>query len=247
MNYSIVIPVHNEEASLESFITAFMRELPHTVPLREVNLVENGSTDGTLAVCNRLRDQFPGMVRVHSVGRASYGEAIKLGIMESRGTHLSILECDCLNVQFVCDSINLFRRHDARFIVASKRHPESVDRRPWKRRLLTFTYNQILRWTIGYPGTDTHGLKSMESICAKRLCRLATTSDEVFQTEIVLLAWRFGIEIHERPIRIEEMRSAPIPILKRTPKILNTVKELKQSLDRFPREGVHIDEVVVDQ
>lgn len=235
MEYSIIIPAHNEESNLERFVAAFLDNLPSGIPVAEVLLVENGSKDCTLQACRRLQERFPRQIRVFSIARASYGEAIRHGMLQSRGTHLSILECDCLNMEFVSDSIELFRSENARFIVASKRHPKSVDRRPLKRRVLTALYNYLLLHIIfGYPGSDTHGLKSIEVSCAKELCELAITSDETFQTEIVLLAWRLGIKIHERPIQLRETRKAPVAVLKRVPKVLDTVRQLKRSLDRFP-------------
>jgi glycosyltransferase involved in cell wall biosynthesis len=234
MEYSIVIPAHNEALNLEPFVTSFIQNLPQHVVLTEVVLVENGSTDDTLQACYRLQQNFPMQIRVLSIGRASYGEAIKQGMLQSRGTHLSILECDCLSADFVSDSIQLFKAGKIRFIVASKRHPESADGRPIKRRLFTAVYNRCLSHLFGYPGTDTHGLKSIETSCAKQLCELAITTDEIFQTEIVLLAWRLGVEIHERPIRIRETRQAPVAIFKRIPMVLDTIRELKRSLARFP-------------
>jgi hypothetical protein len=167
--------------------------------------------------------------------RGSYGEAIKTGMLESTGTHLSILECDVLDWGFVSRSIAIFREGRARFIVGSKRHKDAADRRPFKRRALTALYNlAFLRLCFGYPGTDTHGLKSIEAECAKQLCQTAVTTDEVFQVEIVLLAWRMGIAIDEIPIEIREVRSAPVSIRRRLPKVLGTVRELKKSLRRFP-------------
>ena len=102
-------------------------------------------------------------------------------------------------------------------------------------RVLTALYNVILlRLFIGYPGTDTHGLKSIDAECAGILCKAALTTDEVFQTEIVLLAWRLGITIDEIPVDISEMRTAPVTVLRRVPKVLDTVRQLKKSLQRFP-------------
>lgn len=236
MDYSIVIPAHNEATNLERFVTSFLQNLPRSVALAEIVLVENGSTDDTLQACYRLQQSFPKQIRVLSIGRASYGEAIKQGMLQARGTHLSILECDCLDADFVSDSVKLFQCQNARFIVASKRHPESLDRRPLKRRLLTAFYNYLVMSSVGYPGTDTHGLKSIETGLAKQLCELAITSDEIFQTEIVLLAWRLGVEICERPIRIRETRPAPVAIFKRVPMVLDTVRQLKHSLRRFPEK-----------
>ena len=95
-------------------------------------------------------------------------------MLASTGSHLSILECDFLDSSFVAKSIAIFRNGNAQLIVGSKRHSESSDRRPFKRRMLTLLYNLVLlQWFIGYPGTDTHGLKSIESGCARKLCREA--------------------------------------------------------------------------
>lgn len=121
-------------------------------------------------------------------------------------------------------------------MVGSKRHPESIDRRPLKRRLLTTLYNFVfLRLFIRYPGTDTHGLKSLETPVAKKLCQIAITTDEVFQTEIVLLAWRLGVEIKEIPVQIREMRNPTVTVARRLPKVVNTVRAVQKSLARFPK------------
>ena len=240
MQYTIVIPAHNESANIDAHVTRFIENLPSEVAeiLKEVIIVENGSTDGTLDVCRCLEQRFPDLVRIVTIPRGSYGEAIKLGMLESRGTHLSILECDFLDSAFVVKSIALFRTNKAELIVGSKRHRESIDRRPLKRRVLTAIYNLILlRLFIGYPGTDTHGLKSIEADCAKKLCGKALTTDEVFQTEIVLLAWQLGIKIDEIPVNISEVRTAPVTVLLRVPKVLKTVWELKRSLNRFPAQN----------
>jgi Glycosyl transferase family 2 len=237
MQHSIVIPVHNEAQHLEAQISSFLRSIPPelTGVLREVILVENGSTDETRDVCYRLKQRYPDRIRVCVLSRGSYGEAIRKGMLESTGTHLSILECDVLDWSFVSRSIALFGEGFAQFIVGSKRHKDSMDRRPFKRRALTALYNLLLlRLCLGYPGTDTHGLKSIETECAKRLCQAAVTTDEVLQTEIVLLAWRMGMRIEEIPIQIREMRNTSVSIRRRLPKVLGTVEELKRSLRRFP-------------
>jgi glycosyltransferase involved in cell wall biosynthesis len=236
MKYSIIIPAHNEAQTIEQYISRFIRELPQSVSnvLLEVIIVENGSKDDTRAACERLREAFPNLIHVFSINRGSYGEAVKRGILETRGSHLSILECDFLDAKFVQDSISLFQAANVEFIIASKRHPDSLDRRPLKRRILTWGFNRVLNSISGYPGSDTHGLKSLETQLAKKLCELSITTDEIFQTEIVLLAWRLGRKIEELPIQIEERRATSVSIVQRLPKIVNLVSELRKSIKRFP-------------
>jgi len=240
MKYSIIIPAHNEAQTIEEFVCQFVSVLPASVSdvLCELIIVENGSSDHTLAACKRLQGAFPCLVRVLSNERGSYGEAIKRGILESCGSHLSILECDYLDEHFVERSIALFSSACADLIVASKRHPESVDRRPLKRRLLTWGFNRLLNIFVGYPGSDTHGLKSIETDLAKRLCELSITTDEIFQTEIVLIAWRLGARIREVPVRIEERRTTPVSIQRRLPKVIKIVSGLRKSVERFPATDV---------
>jgi hypothetical protein len=243
MRLSIVIPVHNEAPHIEAHIEGFLAATPAEIgrSVQEIILVENGSTDGTGDACSRLRERYPDLIRVCVLPRGSYGEAIKTGMLEATGTHLSILECDVLDWDFVSRSLAIFREGFTQFIVGSKRHRDSVDGRPFKRRALTALYNVVfLRLCLNYPGTDTHGLKSIETDCAKRLCRAASTTDEVFQTEVVLLAWRLGVRIEEIPIRIREMRSTPVSIRRRLPKVLNTVQQLKTSLRRFPEPTSYV-------
>jgi glycosyltransferase involved in cell wall biosynthesis len=237
LEYSIIIPVHNEAQHLESQVTRFVQGLTAdlTSIVREIILVENGSTDGTLEVCRTLESRHPSLVRVITISRGSYGEAIKRGMLDSRGTHLSILECDFLDPDFVSRSIAVFRASNTGVIVGSKRHPEAVDRRPFKRRALTYLYNTFfLRLCLRYPGSDTHGLKSFRTPVAKELCEKAITTDEVLQTEIILLAWRNGLRIQEIPVNIRETRGTSISISRRLPKVFNTIRELRNSLNRFP-------------
>ena len=160
--------------------------------------------------------------------------------MAASGTHLSILECDFLDEKFVAASIERFKAGGSRFIVASKRHPGSVDQRPWKRRLLTEGFNRILNALLRYPGSDTHGLKSIETELAQRLCELSQTTDEVFQTEIVLIAWANGVRIDELPIRIEERRATPVSILRRVPMVITVIAQLRRSIRRFRRQPIKI-------
>lgn len=236
MQLSIVIPAHNEAESIESQVTGFLQGLPKEITglLLEIIIVENGSRDRTLEICKKLQQRHPALLRILTIPRGSYGEAIKTGMLESQGTHVTILECDFLDKTFVSRSIAIFQAKQAAVIVGSKRHAESVDRRPFKRRVLTALYNFVfLRLMIGYPGTDTHGLKSFESPAAKKLCGVALTTDEIFQTEIVLLAWRLGMKIKEVPVTISELRSAPVSVTRRLPKVIDTVRQLKRSLSRF--------------
>lgn len=92
MQYSIVIPAHNEAENIEKFVSEFIARLSTNVRsvLREVIIVENGSRDGTLEACNRLHGRFPALVRVLSNQRGSYGEPSSAACLSAKvRTYLS--------------------------------------------------------------------------------------------------------------------------------------------------------------
>jgi glycosyltransferase involved in cell wall biosynthesis len=234
-NCSIVVPVHNEAENLYNLFMQFWDNLGDLrEKITEIHLMENGSNDDTLSVCKELEKKFPDTVIAQKVPFPSYGEAVKQGILSSLGETICILECDAMDVSFVSSSLAIIEEGRADFVVASKRHPKSRDLRPFKRRMLTYLFNLWLKLFFKFPGSDTHGLKTIRTETAKSICRVSITGDEVFQTEIVLLAHRMGFKVTEIPICLAETRDTKVAVYRRLPKVMNIIAELKRSLARFP-------------
>lgn len=235
---SVVVPVHNESEKLEEFVMSFWRALGSMqAAVTEIHLVENGSTDNTYEVCRRIQMRLPSVIRAHQLDVPSYGAALKHGIQAASGAVISVLECDVMDTQFLIASTEVLGQGQADFVIASKRHPQSIDRRPFLRRTLTYLFNLWLKTYFAFPGTDTHGLKTIRSEVAKALCALSITGGEVFQTEITLLAYRLGYHVVELPVHIEEQRDTKVKVVRRVPKVINMIGQLRKSLSRFPPTG----------
>ena len=80
---SIIIPIYNEEAILQSAVVDLVDRLSELDEPYELILAENGSTDDTVKIANELAERFPQLV-VRSLGQPNYGEALKRGILEAR-------------------------------------------------------------------------------------------------------------------------------------------------------------------
>ncbi|MCE9616414.1 MAG: glycosyltransferase [Lentisphaerae bacterium] len=234
MSTSIVVPISNEASNLEALVDEFVASLADARgEIQEIILVENGSRDQTVAVGQRLAARYAGWVRLVVLDRASYGEAVKRGIAEARAPWIAVLECDFLDADFVRRARAQLAAQRSPFAVASKRHADSVDRRPLKRRLITAAFNRLLSLFCDFPGTDTHGLKVVRTDVARYLANLCQTSDEIFQTEFVMLGYRLRYKVVEVPVDIAERRPTPFPILKRIPKVVRLLHQIRKSLDRF--------------
>jgi glycosyltransferase involved in cell wall biosynthesis len=229
---SIVIPVHNEAGNIEDLINKFIDDLGVENIVYEILLVENGSVDGTAYKVKLLVEKYSGLVKFHQIEIPSYGEAIKFGMRNSVYDIIFIFELDFLKVDFIRKSIDKIQNNHADIVVGSKLHPESNDTRSFKRRTLTFLFNKFLKFYFNFNGTDTHGLKAFKKDAFYRLDRYTITTDEIYQTELILLASKLNLLICEVPVEISEIRSPSVSILKRVPKVINIISQLKKSLNR---------------
>lgn len=92
--YSVVIPARDEEASLEPML----RELSevfraHQVP-HEIVVVDDGSSDGTWELLQRLRGDLPELAPVQNKGLNGFGRAIIHGLDSARGDAVVIMMAD---------------------------------------------------------------------------------------------------------------------------------------------------------
>ena len=74
------MPAHNEAGYLETAVTDVEEGLRARGQEHEILVVENGSTDDTLAIARRLADELPA-VRVLTRAVADYGAALRDGIL----------------------------------------------------------------------------------------------------------------------------------------------------------------------
>ncbi len=223
---SIVVPVHNEAAYLERGLAALLDEL-EAVPARcTVWLVENGSSDTTLAIAERLaatrRD-----LHVLSLPEADYGGAMRAGFLDADGEWIVNFDIDYFSGDFLRRALAV---DDADVVIGSKRAPGSVDRRSAFRRLATRTFNLLLRLLFGSRVSDTHGMKAFRAAVVRQLAPQVGSRQDLFDTELVLRAERAGSRIREVPVMVEERRAARSALLRRVPRTLRGLLQLRASL-----------------
>ena len=96
---SIVIPVYNEEGILHEAVEALCAELERLRWTWEILLAENGSSDHTVDLGERLSEKLPG-VSIFSVPEPNYGRALREGILRARGEIVICDEIDLCDVDF---------------------------------------------------------------------------------------------------------------------------------------------------
>ncbi|HEY3237453.1 MAG TPA: glycosyltransferase family 2 protein [Polyangiaceae bacterium] len=222
---SIVIPVYNEEAILHAAMVDLRERLAPLEWRYEVVLAENGSRDGTVAIAQELGRKFP-QVQLLSLGEANYGKALREGILKARGQFVVCDEIDLCDTEFHARAIELLASGKAEMVIGSKLIGGAQDERPLLRHAASIVYTTLLKALLGFPGTDTHGLKAFRRDRLVEIVRACVVDKDVFASELVIRAYRQQIRIVEIPIRVMEKRPPSINLLKRVPNVIKNLSRL---------------------
>lgn len=224
---SVVIPVYNEAELIEASVGELVDGLERLGIDFEIVLAENGSRDATAALARRLAAQDArGRVRTFSYPAPNYGGALREGIYRARGRFVVCEEIDLCDLGFLSRALEPLRDDQADMVVGSKAMRGAQDKRPPFRRLATRVYNGMLRVSLGYRGTDTHGLKAFRRATVAPVVGECIVEHDVFASELVIRCQRSGLRIVEIPVEIEEKRLPSINLLDRVPRVCKNLGRL---------------------
>jgi glycosyltransferase involved in cell wall biosynthesis len=222
---SIVVPVYNEASFIPEALPLLIAELESTGHPYVIHVVENGSTDGSGEAARRAAGSAP--VEVTSLAVADYGGALRHGFLESEGDWVVNFDIDYFSGSFLR---TVLTTEDADLVIGSKRDPGSQDRRPLIRRLATRVFNLLLRWILGSGVSDTHGMKAFRRSLVDELAAEVVSRQDLYDTELVIRAERKGYRIVEVPVVVEEIRTARSSLVKRVPRTIRGLLEIRRLL-----------------
>jgi glycosyltransferase involved in cell wall biosynthesis len=222
---SIVIPIYNEQAILHAAVIDLRERLAPLGWSYEIVLAENGSRDETLVIASDLHKKYP-EVRFFSLGEPNYGGAMRRGIEVARGDIVICDEIDLCDSEFHRQAVELLASGKFDMVIGSKLTEGSRDERPFARHAASQLYNGLLRYTLGFRGTDTHGLKAFVRAPLLPVARACVVEKDVFASEFVIRAYRAGLRVREIPVRVLEKRPPSINLLKRVPNVIRSLAKL---------------------
>jgi glycosyltransferase involved in cell wall biosynthesis len=222
---SIVIPIYNEEAILQAAILELCDRLQGFRETYEIVLAENGSTDRTLEIAAALSVRIP-QLRFVSAGEPNYGKALRAGVLDARGALVLCDEIDLCDTDFHRRALDLLHTGALDLVIGSKLLRGAQDERPFLRHAASIVYNGMLRLAVGFPGTDTHGLKAFRREALAPIVRACLVDRDVFASELVVRAYRAGLRVREIPVRVLEKRTPSINLTRRVPNVLRNVARL---------------------
>jgi putative flippase GtrA len=198
----VTIPVYNEETDLAPCVRRLHQHLSSYFPYRFViTIADNASTDSTPLVAARLVHELAGVrsVRLEQKGR---GRALNAVWLASDADVVAYMDVDLstdLNALLPLVA-PLISGHSDVAIGSRLARDSRVVRGP-KRELISRCYNLILRGTLFARFSDAQcGFKAMRAEVGRQLLPLVEDTGWFFDTELLVLAERSGLRIHEVPV-----------------------------------------------
>jgi len=198
----IVIPVHNEEKDLESCVRRLHAHLGTGMPYSfQITVADNASTDTTLEVANRLAAEFP-TVRVVHMPQKGRGRALRAVWAASDAAVLAYMDVDLsTDLAALLPLIAPLVSGHSDLAIGTRLHRGSRVIRGAKREFISRTYNLMLRHTLSTRFSDAQcGFKAIRREVAAHLLPLVQDNAWFFDTELLVLAERSGLRIHEVPV-----------------------------------------------
>ena len=198
----IVVPVRNEERGLGPSVRRLRGYLDHAFPCRtRITIADNGSTDGTWPLAQALAADLDG-VRAVQIDRPGRGGALRSVWSASEADVFAYMDVDLstdLNALLPLVA-PLLSGHSDVAIGTRLARGARVIRGP-KREIISRCYNLLLHATLGTRFSDAQcGFKAIRADAARQLLPLTEDTGWFFDTELLVLAERAGLRIHEVPV-----------------------------------------------
>jgi putative flippase GtrA len=202
LQVDIVVPVRNEEHDLAPSVRRLVGYLRERFPFSaRITIADNGSTDATWAIATRLARELPEVRAVH-MELPGRGRALRAIWSDSDAEVLAYMDVDLstdLNALLPLVA-PLLSGHSDLAIGTRLARGSRVIRGP-KRELISRSYNMLLRTLMGARFSDAQcGFKAIRRDQARALLPLTQDTGWFFDTELLVLAERAGLRIHEIPV-----------------------------------------------
>src|SRR6266849_6312534 len=202
LQVDIVLPVRNEERDLAPSVQRLVGYLRESFPFTaRITIADNGSTDATWAIATQLARELPEVRAVH-MEQPGRGRALRAQWSASRAEVVAYMDVDLstdLNALLPLVA-PLLSGHSDVAIGTRLARGSRVIRGP-KRELISRGYNLLLRTLMGARFSDAQcSFTAIRRDQAQALLPLTQDTGWFFDTELLVLAERAGLRIHEIPV-----------------------------------------------
>ncbi|BBX05837.1 glycosyltransferase [Mycolicibacterium aichiense] len=198
----IVIPVYNEERDVAACVRRLHQFLLDEVPYRaRIIVADNASTDHTLSVARELAEELSDVDVIHLDAKGR-GGALAAAWASSPADVVAYMDVDLsTDLSALMPLVAPLVSGHSDIAIGSRLAASSRVVRGIKRELVSRGYNLLLRGLLGARFSDAQcGFKALRADVARQLLPLVADTGWFFDTELLVLAEKAGLRIHEVPV-----------------------------------------------
>ncbi|WP_042574483.1 bifunctional glycosyltransferase family 2/GtrA family protein [Rhodococcus sp. MEB064] len=207
----VVVPVYNEQDGIEACVRRLHAYLAVDVPYStRITVADNASTDETRAIAERLAAELDG-VAVRHLDEKGRGRALKAVWLESDADIVAYMDVDLsTDLRALMPLLAPLASGHSDLAIGSRLATSSRVVRGAKREFISRSYNVILRTSLRAKFSDAQcGFKAIRTDVARKILPLVEDAGWFFDTELLVIAERVGLRIHEVPVDwIDDPRSS---------------------------------------
>ncbi|MEE9399998.1 MAG: dolichyl-phosphate beta-glucosyltransferase [Dehalococcoidales bacterium] len=207
---SIIIPAYNKESTIEKALTRIAEFLSEQDYNWEVIVVDDASTDSTVAKVNQFMNQHGGIsvkLLVNEQNRQK-GASIRSGVLEAKGKYSIYLDAD---YAYPIDQIDNFLNqleNGVGIVIGNRTDPNTTFLvKPaafnyiYQRHLLGRIFNWLVRLLLLSNIRDTQcGIKGFQTVTARAILSRMRIFNFAFDVEMLYIARQNGEKIVQIPV-----------------------------------------------
>ncbi|MET7866320.1 glycosyltransferase [Micromonospora taraxaci] len=198
----VVIPVYNEETDLGPCVRRLHAHLTEHFPYPfRITIADNASVDDTRAIADNLATELPGVDVLHLDAKGR-GRALSAAWSASSAPVLAYMDVDLsTDLAALLPLVAPLISGHSDLAIGTRLARTSRVVRGAKREVISRAYNLLLRGALAARFSDAQcGFKAIRADVAGELLPLVRDTGWFFDTELLVLAQRAGLRIHEVPV-----------------------------------------------
>jgi dolichyl-phosphate beta-glucosyltransferase len=226
---TVIIPAYNEGQRITPSLASVLAYLHAQSYTWELLVVDDGSRDDTASVVRKAIETEPNARLISYQPNHGKGYAVRTGVLAAAGTHVVFLDADLSTPPDEIEKA-LHLLHDGYdMVIGSRALPDSKieTKPPLFRRFGTAVFNLVKHLMVGlWQYSDTQcGFKAYRQSKVKPLYEQAVIDRFMFDVEILYLAEKKHLKVHEMPVRWADAAGSKVRFFEG---LVNMFKDLRR-------------------
>ena len=234
MKFSLCIPMYNESSIIEDTARQLSDYMQANFDDYEIIFSNDGSKDG----CDKLVESLH-LPHVKVVGyeqNRGKGYAVRTAMLAAKGDYVMFTDADLAYGTDVIGRVRdaFLERPEADMVIGSRNlSKDGYEGYTPIRKLASKTYIKVLCLAGGFKLSDSQcGCKAFTGDAVKKIFTRCEVDRFAFDFEAILWAVKYGMTIHEIPVKIINHRESSVNLVRDTLKMLRDLSKMKRRIKK---------------